>query len=303
MSAHLLKVLAACVLLLAVSIPAAVRAQIDHPDRDAILERMNALTEIHLLPIPTVRQRANAGDLRAMYALSLRYQNGIDVPQSFAQYDQWTARVLVAATEAMADGDAYASYMHTLQTWLKTSMSDAELLRRYRPAAEAGVPEAMFEVGRAHYWGRGTPENKAEALRWFELAATAGHCEAIRSAAVLYVEPGQGAPDAARGAQWYRIAAEDPTGCGNGANAALASLYSKGEGNVPINHGEALRYLIRAAERGNPVAALTIGFYYEKGLGVPIDRAEALRWFQLAGYPSVEAARQGLAELGLTEPS
>jgi len=306
----LLKALAVCVLLLAVSFPATVQAQIDHPEREAILERMAARIEAFGLPLATLRQRANAGDYRAMYALSLNYQSGLDVPQSFDQADRWTDRAIQAAAEAMADGDADAMHIHQMLTrhvWQRENdeyVPDREVLRLSQLAADAGAAEAMHEVGRAHFLGRGTPENKAEALRWFELGALGGHCDSMTAAAVLRLEPpGQGAPDVARAVQWYRLAAEHPYACGNGANIALASIYSQGAGDVPKNHGEALRYLIRSAERGNPVAVQAVGFYYEKGLGVPVDQAEALRWFRLAGHASAEAARRSLAELGVPEPN
>lgn len=306
MTAALRHVLIGCILLLAVSFPADARAQVDHPDRDAIVERLKAREGVYYLPLATLRQRANGGDLHAIQALINKYRDGLEVPQSWAQVDQWSARALQVATERMARGDAYAGYYHAREMWgSRDDRTDQQLVRLLLTSAEAGAPEAMYELGLAYQRGdrEGLSANRAEALRWFELAAASGHCGAILATARLYLEPDQGGRDVARATQWFRIASEEPYTCRGGADHPLALIYHDGDGNVPKNHVEALRYAIRATEGSDPTNFyLMVGFYYENGLGVPVDRVEAQRWFQRAGYSSVEAVRQMLAERGIREP-
>jgi TPR repeat protein len=45
---------------------------------------------------------------------------------------------------------------------------------------------------------------------------------------------------------------------------------------------EDMRWYRMAADRGNAVAQNEVGFFYQNGLGVSVDYAEALRWYRLA---------------------
>ena len=44
-----------------------------------------------------------------------------------------------------------------------------------RMAADAGIPEAMHNLGLLHLRGRGVEEDGQEAARWFRRAADLGH--------------------------------------------------------------------------------------------------------------------------------
>ena len=50
-----------------------------------------------------------------------------------------------------------------------------------RGPAEAGDADAQFDLGNKYYTGEGVPEDKAEAVRWYRLAAEQGHAEAQAS--------------------------------------------------------------------------------------------------------------------------
>jgi Sel1 repeat len=59
-----------------------------------------------------------------------------------------------------------------------------------------------------YYDGQGIPQNFAEALRWFRLAAGQGHAGAENSLGALYLA-GQGVEQStAEALRWYRLAAE-----------------------------------------------------------------------------------------------
>ena len=90
--------------------------------------------------------------------------------------------------------------------------------------------------------GDGVPENDAEAVRWFQLAARQGHAPAQND---------------------------------------LGLMYAHGRG-VPENDAEAVRWFRLAAERGFDRAQHNLGLMYANGDGVPPDDVCAYAWLNLA---------------------
>lgn len=66
--------------------------------------------------------------------------------------------------------------------------SPEEAASWFRQAAEAGDRDGMYEWAIRLYQGRGVPENRGEARRWFEKAARAGHPQAAEVLKGLYKE-------------------------------------------------------------------------------------------------------------------
>lgn len=67
------------------------------------------------------------------------------------------------------------------------------------------------------------------------------------------------------------------------AQISLGNMYFEGNG-VPLNTAEAVRWYTLAADRGNANAQMTLGFLYQYGDAVPQDYVQAYKWFALAGY-------------------
>ena len=75
-------------------------------------------------------------------------------------------------------------------------------------------PEAQFLEGQKYADGDGVPEDKEEALTWFQLAAEQGHASAQFKLGVSY-DQGYGVPkDYKESIKWYRLAATIPAGFG-----------------------------------------------------------------------------------------
>ncbi len=55
---------------------------------------------------------------------------------------------------------------------------DAEAIRWYRLAAEQGYAGAQFNLGLMYFSGEGVPPDEMEAVRWIQLAAEQGHVQA-----------------------------------------------------------------------------------------------------------------------------
>ena len=75
------------------------------------------------------------------------------------------------------------------------------------------------------------------------------------------------------------------------AQRQLGLRYARGEG-IPLDYAEALKWFRLAAAQGDAEAQFSLGVLYAKGEGVAEDGAEALKWYHLA-------AAQGNAEAEL----
>ena len=82
---------------------------------------------------------------------------------------------------------------------------------------------------------------------------------------------------------------------------SLGYLYEKGLGVVQ-DYAQAHQWFQKAAEAGNYHAMERLGYLYEHGLGVAQDYAQARQWYQKAADAGNAGARQALARL-LSAPS
>ena len=63
---------------------------------------------------------------------------------------------------------------------------------------------------------------------------------------------------------------------------------------VPVDHAEALKWYRLAADQGLASAQYLSGVMYQKGMGVPVDYAEALKWHRRAAERGHAKAQYGL---------
>lgn len=184
-------------------------------------------------------------------------------------------------------------------------------------AAQTGHVEAQYALGTATMT-RGLGPDRAEAARWLEAAASAGHAGAQRSLGAL-LEAGDGVPkDRARAMTLYLAAAESgdavaqysvgissilgkslPVDIDKGIawlqkaaeqGCAQAFLPLAGELAGVDRDEEARRWFAREAERGNVAIMLDVGRWYRDGVGGPVDRVQAARWFMTAFVEHKNAA-------------
>ena len=226
---------------------------------------------------------AKLGEVSAMLLLARYYQ--VSHP----------ARSMRWFLEAIAAGDA-------------SSRGAAQaLIPSLTAAAQAGDVEAEYNLGEALMT---LGLDRAEAARWFAAAAEAEHPGAQRSLGILY-EAGQIVPkDLVRAMVLYRAAAESGDAVAQ-YSVGICTLLGKGT-TVDVESGiswlekaaaqglsraflplanrlaeleredEARPWFARAAEAGSPATMLHVGRWYRDGVGGPVDRAEAARWFMTA---------------------
>ena len=154
------------------------------------------------------------------------------------------------------------------------------------------TPVAQFNLGVMCANGTGVPQNYAEAVRWYRLAADQAHAKGQVNLGVM-CEDGTGIPqDPTEAAQWYRRAADQ----GNaGGQANLGLMYKDGTG-VPQDFIEAVRLIKLAADQGHATGQCSLGLLHEDGIGVPQDPTEAARLYRLAADQGLAA---GQCSLGL----
>jgi hypothetical protein len=208
--------------------------------------------------------------------------------------------IVVLATASATSGpfeDADAAY-GTSNYWVRiqrlfpNGVSDAQ--HRF-------ITEAQYRLGIHYYFGRGVPQNYADAIKWFQLAADQGLDRAQFVLGVSY-ENGRGVPLSYVDAEkWFRLAAEQGLDL---AQVALGSIYSSGRG-VPQNYDEAAKWYRLAADQGLARAEFAIGTLYQFGHGVPQNYLEAAKWYRRAadqGFASAQYNLGSMYYLGLGIP-
>jgi hypothetical protein len=270
-------------------------------DRDALhrVGSMLAIGEGTAADLPRAagywERAARLGDTASMMLLG-RYHETSDP----AQATRWFL-------EAAAAGDAAAVTAAQAMIPVLTA------------AAQTGHVEAQYSLGTAMMtFGLGRGLDRAETARWFEAAASAGHAGAQRSLAAL-LEAGDGVPkDRARAMTLYLAAAESGDAVAQ-YNVGISSILGKGlpvdidKGIAWLQKGaeqgcpqaflplagelagldrdqEARRWFAREAERGNVAIMLNVGRWYRDGVGGPVDRVQAARWFMTAFVEHKNAA-------------
>jgi TPR repeat protein len=159
-----------------------------------------------------------------------------------------------------------------------------------RARAENGDAKAQLELGTMYYYGKGVPQDDAEAARWYRKGADQGDAKAKVAIAFMYYY-GKGVPqDYAEAGRWYRSAAEQDDAK---AEFYLASMYYDGKG-VPQDYTEAIRWYRKAADLGDAKAEVNLGFMCREGKGVQRDYNEAVRWYRKAAYQGSAEAEYSL---------
>ncbi|MCS3807561.1 tetratricopeptide repeat protein [Xanthomonas sp. 4461] len=147
-----------------------------------------------------------------------------------------------------------------------------------RKAAAGHDVNAQLLLAQLYAEGRGVPADPAMAMLWYEVAANAGHPEAMNQLGRCH-ELGFGtACNIVLAALWYRRAAEHGLDWGM---YNLAHLYGSGRG-VAQDHAQALALYRTAAERGHAKSMNFVARYLDQGLACDADPLAARNWYRRA---------------------
>jgi tetratricopeptide (TPR) repeat protein len=164
-----------------------------------------------------------------------------------------------AAALALGGGAAMADVKAGVDAWMGGKYDVA--IREWRPLAEAGDPDAQFNLGQAYRLGRGVTADPRAAETWFEKAAKQGHEQAQANLGLSLFQNG----DRARAMPWIVKAAEagDPR-----AQYVLGTALFNGD-LVGKNWPRAYALMTLAAGQGLPPAASSL---QQMDKMIPIDQ-------------------------------
>ncbi|PWU20993.1 MAG: hypothetical protein C5B48_11800 [Candidatus Rokuibacteriota bacterium] len=276
------------------------------------------------------RQRAEAGDGRAMASLGFMYFAGRG---GLAKNDAEAVRWYRRGAEA---GNGFAMAFLGVSYWNGLGglpRDEAEAVKWFRKGADAGEGRAMAMLGQMYLTGGGLETNEAEAVRWFQRGAENGDGRAMVMLGQMYLTGGGGLPrDDAEAVRWFRKGAAADDGLamatlgrmhemgdsglakddveavrwyqkgvavGNGrAMAELGNMYLTGRGGLAKNDAQALRWFRAGADLFDALAMFDLGQAYEAGQGVTKDRDEAMRWYRKSASFGLPEAFDRLRALG-----
>ena len=129
-----------------------------------------------------------------------------------------------------------------------------------RDRREAGNGVAYLWLGDTYYFPSGELRDYGKAFEYYSKAAEAGVADAMGNLGVMYGSGYGVEQDYAKAAQWYEKAID--AGCA-WAMRNLANYYLYGRGNIGRDEEKGVDLLLRAAETGFPSAYSTLGSYYQ----------------------------------------
>ena len=165
-------------------------------------------------------------------------------------------------------------------------------LAAIKARAESGDSTSQCLLGVAFALGHGGPADTEQALRWLRLSAGKENPAALYALGIMH-DIGQGVPASKAEADrcFQAIYAGHPSFAVFPVHQVLCEFPVRGSYS-----SELMAWVFRAAELGRAEAKFDLAYMYWRGVGVPQDAAEALKWYR-------DAAEQGhvLSQLELGE--
>jgi TPR repeat protein len=183
---------------------------------------------------------------------------------------QQPTQSLVAGDESMS---AEAQYARGKEHFEKKDYKEA--IHWYQRAANLGLAEAQYHLGRMHDKGFGTKQDFDESIKWYRKAAEQGNADGQFNLGYAYANGEGVAKNLTESAKWFGKAAEHGDA---DAQYNLGWLYDKGK-----NFTEAEKWYKKAADQNNPSALVNLGVLYEYGNigGIP-NKSKALEYYRKA---------------------
>lgn len=166
-----------------------------------------------------------------------------------------------------------------------------EALVWYTKAANNGHSKSMFALAECLEYGYFSPVNKTAALHWYIKAANSGHKGARLRLIQAYLNGGAIVnKNIEETLSWYRIVGE---GLSAGDFCNIGYAYETGDG-VAVDKEKAVKYYRIAADKGDETAQYNMGVCYENGNGITKDVNRAIYWYGKAASQGYSLAQECL---------
>lgn len=172
------------------------------------------------------------------------------------------------------------------------SKSSKKAMKWFRKAAKQGHVAAQFNLGLRYSQGRHVVKSDAEAIYWYEKAAMQGLIKAQYNLAMIYIDEHSIKQDYEKGLEILRSLAESDAHSQN----ALGLCYFNGYG-VDQDYRLALQWYSKAAKQGLGIAEYNIGVMFIHGYGVKQDLKEAAAWIYKAAMKNEAIAVESMGDL------
>jgi len=157
----------------------------------------------------------------------------------------------------------------------------------YSASSTHGNPVALYNMGIFYHQGIGVRQNYAKALEWFYQAAERDYANAQYMVGLYFQDEKYGIDiNLKESFKWLTKAllqgeeraqgAINDVYCMAGLNGFMYNV------TVNIEYSEIYSFFKRLAEQGNQYGQYNLGLCYWDGIGIGIDRNEALKWYGLA---------------------
>ncbi len=202
----------------------------------------------------------------------------------------------IPAPETAPAAPLYKKSDVDVRTLIRPDSNLPESVKKIEDRAFEGMPEAQHDLAAIYTAGHGdVKQNFERALFWFTQAADAGVPNAAYNLGVLHHQGLGTAADLKKAIEWYGRAADlgHPE-----AQYNLGIAYIEGVG-VPYDPFKADAYFEKAAAKGIVEASYNLGLIYENGLLGKPQPDQALVWYKDAadkGSPEAKAALEQLAK-------
>ena len=239
--------------------------------------------------VPWLRKAAEQGSEESQWVLSTMYEFGrAGLPVDHAESFKWA---LKAAQQGhmIAQHNVGSAYFHG--TGVERNLEQARYW--YERAAEQGFAHSEWMLGEIYLEGLGVTASRDEALKWLTKSLAQGHAPTMGTLAKMYTNPNGIPMQPQLVFDLQRAAAQAGS---HSAEFEVGRFYREGYLNAP-DYGQAMAWFKRAAAAGYAPADYALGAMYEAGQGAPADLTEARSHYERAAELGASAAIQRMGEL------
>lgn len=228
-------------------------------------------TQNSIKTVKLFQRVADKGNPKAMYVLSLLYQNGFYVE---ADTDKAVEYLKKSADLKYPEAEYSMAYLYLSGMYVEKDYKKG--IQLMTSAANNGFPDAQNNIGMLYLKGELVPKDLSRAKSWLEKASNNGSSMAEYNLGVVY-DAGMGVPvDSKKAGSLYLRSAESgylP------AFGKVVEMYANGSKGVNKSNEKAREWLDKAIENDDSDAMLLkANAYFHGNYGYAKDMALAKKW-------------------------